>query len=71
MCHRVDREKAPGTEGVNQRRKRISTNTPTKRVGPVAWAGKGGFGPREERGQRGRLGCRVGRAEKEEKEFLN
>jgi hypothetical protein len=51
MCQRVDREKAPGTEGVNQRRKRIFTNTPTTRVGRAAWVGKVGFGLREERGQ--------------------
>jgi hypothetical protein len=36
----VDREKAPRTEGVNQRRKRTSTITPTARVGRVAWAGR-------------------------------
>jgi hypothetical protein len=35
----VDREKAPRTEGVNQRRKRTSANTPTARVGRAAWAG--------------------------------
>jgi hypothetical protein len=34
----VDREKAPRTEGVNQRRKRTSENTPTTSVGRVAWA---------------------------------
>jgi hypothetical protein len=43
----VGREKAPRTEGVNQRRKRTSAITPTTRVGrPV------GFGLRERRGQR-------------------
>jgi hypothetical protein len=56
MCRRVDREKAPRTEGVNQIRKRISANTPTTRVGRVAWAGKVGFGLWEKRGQWGRLG---------------
>jgi hypothetical protein len=35
----VDREKAPRTEGVNQRRKRTSTITPMARVGRAAWAG--------------------------------
>jgi hypothetical protein len=58
MCQRVGREKAPRTEGVNQRRKRIFANTPTVRMGRAAWAGKVGFGLREERGQRGRLGQR-------------
>jgi hypothetical protein len=45
-------------EGVNQRRKRIFANTPMPRVGRAAWAGKVGFGLREERGQWGRLGRR-------------
>jgi hypothetical protein len=36
----VDREKAPRTEGVNQRRKRTSGNTPTMRVGRAAWTGQ-------------------------------
>jgi hypothetical protein len=36
----VVREKAPRTEGVNQRRKGISANTPTTRVGRAAWAGQ-------------------------------
>jgi hypothetical protein len=58
MCQRVDREKAPRTEGVNQRRKRIFANMPTTCVGRAAWAGKAGFGLREERGHRGRLGRR-------------
>jgi hypothetical protein len=58
MCQRVDREKAPRMEGVNQRRKRIFANTPTTRVGRAAWAGKVGFGLWEERGQRGGLGRR-------------
>jgi hypothetical protein len=58
MCQRVDREKAPRMEGVNQRRKRIFANTPMPRVGRAAWAGKVGFGLREERGQWGRLGRR-------------
>jgi hypothetical protein len=40
------------------------------------WAGRGGFGLREQQGQRaawakGRVGCKVGRAESKEKEFLN
>jgi hypothetical protein len=35
----VDREKAPRTKGVNQRRKRTSAITPTARVGRAAWAG--------------------------------
>jgi hypothetical protein len=35
----VDREKAPRTEGVNQRRKRTSANMPTACVGRAAWAG--------------------------------
>jgi hypothetical protein len=35
----VDREKAPRTEGVNQKRKRTSAITPTARVGRAAWAG--------------------------------
>jgi hypothetical protein len=35
----VCREKAPRTEGVNQRRKRTSVITPTARVGQAAWAG--------------------------------
>jgi hypothetical protein len=52
MCQRVDREKASRTEGVNQRRKCIFANTPT------AWAGKLGFGLREERAQWGWLGRR-------------
>jgi hypothetical protein len=38
MWQRVDREKASRTEGVNQRRKRISAITPTARVGRAAWA---------------------------------
>jgi hypothetical protein len=59
MCQRVDREKAPRTEGVNQRRKHIFASTPTVCVGWAAWAGKVGFGLREERGQRGRLGRRL------------
>jgi hypothetical protein len=58
MCQRVDREKAPRTEGVNQRRKHIFANTPTAHVGRAAWAGKVGFGLWEEKGQRGRLGRR-------------
>jgi hypothetical protein len=76
MCQRVDREKAPRTEGVNQRRKRISANTPTTRVGRAAWAGKVGFGLREKRGQWGRLGqkpsgpVRVARAKVKKKDFL-
>jgi hypothetical protein len=49
-----DREKAPRTEGVNQRRKHIFANTPTTHVGRPAWAGKVGFSLREERGQLGR-----------------
>jgi hypothetical protein len=36
----VDREKVRRTEGVNQRRKRTSANTPTARVGRAAWAGQ-------------------------------
>jgi hypothetical protein len=56
MCQRVDREKAPRTEGVNQRRKRISTNTPMACVDRAAWAGKVGFGLREKIGRWGRLG---------------
>jgi hypothetical protein len=59
MCQRVDREKAPRTEGVNQRRKRIFANTPTTRVGRAAWAGKVGFSLREERGQWGQLWQRL------------
>jgi hypothetical protein len=47
----VDREKAPRTEGMNQRRKRTSTNTPMARVGRAAWAGLW-----EKRGQRGPAG---------------
>jgi hypothetical protein len=35
----VGREKAPRTEGVNQRRKRSSAITPMARVGRAAWAG--------------------------------
>jgi hypothetical protein len=35
----VDREKAPRTEGVNQRRKRTYSITPTTLVGRAAWAG--------------------------------
>jgi hypothetical protein len=35
----VGREKAPRTEGVNQRRKRTSAITPTARVGRAAWVG--------------------------------
>jgi hypothetical protein len=58
MCQRVDREKAPRTKDMNQRRKRIFVNTPTTRVGRAAWAGKVGFGLWEERGQRGWLGRR-------------
>jgi hypothetical protein len=58
MCQQVDRGKAPRTEGVNQRRKRSFANTPTAHVGRAAWADKVGFGLREERGQRGRLGRR-------------
>jgi hypothetical protein len=54
----VDREKAPRTEGMNQRRKHIFANTPTARGSRAAWAGKVGFGLQEERGQRGRLGRR-------------
>jgi hypothetical protein len=47
----VGREKAPRTEGVNQRRKRTSAITPTTRMGrPV------GFGLREKRGQWGPTG---------------
>jgi hypothetical protein len=38
MWQRVDREKAPRTKGVNQRRKHISAITPA-RVGRAAWAG--------------------------------
>jgi hypothetical protein len=34
----VCREKAPRTEGVNQRRKRTSAITPTTRMGRAAWA---------------------------------
>jgi hypothetical protein len=56
MCQRVDREKAPRTEGVNQKRKRISANTPMMHVGRAAWAGKVGFGLREKTGQWGQLG---------------
>jgi hypothetical protein len=58
MCQRLDREKVPRTEDVNQRRKRILANMPTTHVGRAAWAGKVGFDLREERGQRGRLGRR-------------
>jgi hypothetical protein len=47
----VDREKTPRTEGVNQRRKRTSANTPTAHVGRAAWAGLW-----EKRGQRGPAG---------------
>jgi hypothetical protein len=36
----VDREKALRMEGVNQRRKRISANTPTPRVDRASWAGQ-------------------------------
>jgi hypothetical protein len=39
MWQRVDREKAPRKEGVNQRRKHISANTPTACVGRAAWVG--------------------------------
>jgi hypothetical protein len=39
MWPRVDRQKVPRTEGVNQRRKCISAITPTTRVGRAAWAG--------------------------------
>jgi hypothetical protein len=40
------------------------------------WAGRGGFGLWGQRGQwagwaKGRVGCKVGRAESKEKEFLN
>jgi hypothetical protein len=44
---------------MNQRRKRISRNTPTTRVGRAAWAGKVGFGLRVKRGQWGRLGRKL------------
>jgi hypothetical protein len=60
MHQRGNREKAPRTEGVNQRRKRLRRNTPTTRVGWAAEKPSGlGFGLREERGQRGRLGQRL------------
>jgi hypothetical protein len=72
----VDREKAPRTEGVNQRRKRTSANTPMARVGRAAWAGLWLRAAGEEIVQRGRLGQRLsgpqGRlGRKRRKEFLN
>jgi hypothetical protein len=61
-------------EGANQKGKRIPAETPPTHGldGPV----RGGFGLRAQRGQRagwakGRVGCKVGRAESKEKEFLN
>jgi hypothetical protein len=50
----VDREKAPRTEGMNQRRKRTSAITPTARVGKAAWAGLWAlaYGRREASGNR-------------------
>jgi hypothetical protein len=68
----VCREKAPRTEGVNQRRKHTSAITPTMHVGRAAWAGL-----REKRGQRGPAGPKAewagkgGRVESEEERFLN
>jgi hypothetical protein len=70
----VGREKAPRTEGVNQRRKRTSANTPTVRVGRAAWAGlwASACGRGEASGAgwaNGRVGRNIGRAESEEKNF--
>jgi hypothetical protein len=72
----VDREKAPRTEGVSQRRKRTSATTPTARVGRAALAGlcASAYGRREASGAgwaKGRVGRKVGRAESEEEDFLN
>jgi hypothetical protein len=72
----VDREKAPRTEGVNQRRKRTSVITRTTHVGRAAWAGLWLWPAGEERPvgagwAKGRVGRKVGRAESEEEVFLN
>jgi hypothetical protein len=72
----VDREKAPRTEGVNQRRKRTSAITPTARVGQGAWAGLWALacGRREANGAgwaKGRVGRKVSQAKSEEEDFLN
>jgi hypothetical protein len=40
LASAVDREKAPRTEGVNQRRKRSSAIMPTARMGRAARAGR-------------------------------
>jgi hypothetical protein len=71
----VDREKAPRTKGVNQRRKRTSAITPTTLVGRAAWAGLWLRPAGEERlagagWAKGRVALKVGRAESEEV-FLN
>jgi hypothetical protein len=66
----VDREKAPRTEGVNQRRKHTSAITPTARVGPMAWAGLW-LRPAGAGWAKGRVGYKVGRAKSEDKVFLN
>jgi hypothetical protein len=66
MHQRGDREKAPRTEGVNQRRKRLLQNTPKARVGRAAErpSGLGGLG--RPAGQ-GRRSGRAGWAGKEKK----
>jgi hypothetical protein len=71
----VDREKAPRTEGVNQRRKRTSVITPMARVGRAAWAGLWLWPIEEERPAgagwaKGLVGRKVGRAESEEEDFF-
>jgi hypothetical protein len=72
----VDREKALTTEGVNQRRKNTSAITPTARVGRAAWVDLwvSACGTGEASGAnwvKGRVGRKVGRAESEEKDFVN
>jgi hypothetical protein len=72
----VDREKAPRTEGVNQRRKRTSAITPTAHVGRAAWAGLWLRPAGEERPvgvgwAKGRVGRKVGQAESEGEVFVN
>jgi hypothetical protein len=54
----VCREKAPRTEGVNQRRKHTSAIMPTARVGRVAWAGLWASACGRREASRGRLGRR-------------
>jgi hypothetical protein len=71
----VDREKAPRTEGVNQRRKRTSAITPMARVGQAAWVGLWLRPAGEERPAgagwaKGRVGRKVNRAECEEEDFF-